>query len=229
MDLPTDLPKRACQRVVAFAEPTLRPSCTSVLGVNRLTYSNYRQTLHPVPNFREDRATQAAARLLQLQGSRMNVLKLIKLLYLVDRTALVRFGRPVTFDSYVSMPHGPVLSLTLDRINAEPNSVNGFYWHRYISERQGYDVQLAAEAPYDQLSQAEEEVIDEVFARFGHMTQFQLRDWCHEHLPEWKDPQGSSTPIEIADVLRAEGFNEDEARSIEDALAAEALIEQIAR
>lgn len=178
--------------------------------------------------FREDRATQAAARLIKLQGGRMNVLKLIKLMYLVDRNALTRFGRPVTFDSYFSMPHGPVLSMTLDRINAEPNPSNGFYWHNYISERQGYDVVLKADAPRDQLSQAEEELIDEVFQQFGNLNQWQLRDWCHEHLAEWKDPQGSALPIEIADVLRAAGFSDDQATAVEDALTAEALLEQIA-
>jgi uncharacterized phage-associated protein len=179
--------------------------------------------------FREDRATQAAGRLLKLQGGKMNVLKLIKLLYLVDRAALIRFGRPVTFDSYFSMPHGPVLSITLDRINSEPNPAVRSYWHSYISERQGYDVELTAAVPHDQLSQAEEELIDEVSVQFGKMTQWQFRDWCHEHLPEWKDPQGSAVPIEIADVLRAAGFNADQTAAVEDALAAEALLEQIAQ
>lgn len=179
--------------------------------------------------FREDRATQAAGRLLQLQGGRMNVLKLIKLLYLVDRAALIRFGRPVTFDTYVSMPHGPVLSITLDRINAEPNPAGDSYWHAYISERQGYDVQITAPVPRDQLSDAEEGLIDEVFAKYGNLSQWELRDWCHEHLPEWKDPQGSAVPIEIADVLRAAGFDDERIADVEDALAAEALLEQIAQ
>jgi len=57
------------------------------------------------PGFNEAKATQAAALLLKLRGGRMNYMKLIKLLYLVDRTALIRWGRPVTFDSYCSMPH----------------------------------------------------------------------------------------------------------------------------
>ena len=181
------------------------------------------------PMFREDRTTQAAARLLKLQGGTMNILKLIKLLYLVDRTALARFGRPITFDSYVSMPHGPVLSLTLDRINADPDIPDASYWHRYISERQGYDVKLIADAPSDQLSAAEEGVIDGVNADFGRMSQFELRDWCHAHLPEWTDPKGSSYPIGIAEILRAQGFDDEDARGVEEALASEAALQQIVR
>jgi hypothetical protein len=61
------------------------------------------------------------------------------------------------------------------------------------------------------------------------MNKYQLRDWCHDHLPEWHDPDGSATPISVADVLRAEGFDDEEAKQVEDALEAEALIEHIAR
>lgn len=179
--------------------------------------------------YQEDRATQAAGRLLKHEGGRMNILKLIKLLYLVDRTALTQFGRPVTFDSYFSMPHGPVLSMTLDRINADPDPARGTYWHRYVSERQGYDVQLIAPTPNDQLSQAEERVIDDVFGEFGKMNQWELVEWCHRHLPEWKDPQGSAVRIEIADILRATGLSTEQAAAVEDALAAEALLDQLAR
>ncbi len=53
--------------------------------------------------FNERKATQAAAYLLQMRGGTMSYMKLIKLLYLADRAALVRFGRPITTDRYVSM------------------------------------------------------------------------------------------------------------------------------
>jgi hypothetical protein len=43
-------------------------------------------------------------------------MKLIKSLYLADRTALIRLFRPVTFDSYCSLPYGPNLSRTLNLI-----------------------------------------------------------------------------------------------------------------
>ena len=52
-----------------------------------------------VLRFNERRATEAAARFLKLRGGRMKYLKLIKLLYFLDREALLRWGRPVTTDS----------------------------------------------------------------------------------------------------------------------------------
>jgi len=47
------------------------------------------------PRYREDKATQAAARLLKLRGGTRSHLKLIKLLYLVEREAPARFGAPL--------------------------------------------------------------------------------------------------------------------------------------
>jgi hypothetical protein len=41
-----------------------------------------------------EKATEAAAKFLKLRGGRMSYLKLIKLLYLLDREALLRWGRP---------------------------------------------------------------------------------------------------------------------------------------
>jgi uncharacterized phage-associated protein len=60
--------------------------------------------------FNEAKATEAACLLLRLRGGKMSYIKLIKLLYLLDRTSLLRWGRPVTTDRYVSMDQGPVVS-----------------------------------------------------------------------------------------------------------------------
>jgi uncharacterized phage-associated protein len=176
--------------------------------------------------YREAKATQAAGRLLRLRGAPMSHLKLIKLLYLVDREALIRWGRPVTYDSYFSMPHGPVLSFTLDRIN-EPEYSPGAYWHTVIGSKRNNEVQLVTDAvPNDQLSPAEEQLIDEVFARYGHMTRWQLRDFTHT-LPEWHDPQGSSRPIDPADILRHAGYSEAEIRDVAAELEESALADAI--
>jgi len=64
--------------------------------------------------FNERKATQVAAQFLRLRGGRMSYMKLIKLMYLADREALLRWGRPISTDRYVSMDKGPVLSRVLD-------------------------------------------------------------------------------------------------------------------
>lgn len=170
--------------------------------------------------YREDKTTQAAARLLERAGGRMNHMKLIKLLYLAERRALIQWGRPITFDWYFSLPHGPVLSFTLNKINESLDPAATSYWHRYVSERSGNEVQLRERAPNDQLSPAEEKLLDEIWRQFGGMNEWQLRDYTHT-LPEWRDPQGSRLPIEIRDILLGEGMSEDDVKEVEDALSAE--------
>jgi uncharacterized phage-associated protein len=170
--------------------------------------------------FREDRVTQAAARLLRLHGARMPYLKLIKLLYFADRRALLELGRPISYDLFVSMPHGPVLSRTYDVILGEPETDS--YWRRFISAPESYEVRLLEEPPNDQLSPAEEGIIDSVFQRFGWMDKWALRDYTHKKLPEYQDPKGSSVPISIHEILLAQGMDEQDAQAIEDELEAEA-------
>src|SRR5215813_9090555 len=152
--------------------------------------------------FNERRATEAAARFLKLRGGRMSYLKLIKLLYLLDREALLRWGRPVTTDRYVSMDNGPVVSRIYDLIREEPAPGTDSIWRHYISAPQQWDVALLAEPATDELSRAEEALIEEIFGKFGNRTRWDLVQVSHE-LPEWQDPNGSAIPIQYRDILRA--------------------------
>ena len=116
--------------------------------------------------FNEAKATQAAARLLRNRGGRMSYMKLIKLLYLADREALARWGRPITTDSYVSMKHGPVLeweSLNLITDPDDPSQVQTA-WSKHISAPENYDVVLKEDSSGDLLSEVEE--MNSSMARF---------------------------------------------------------------
>jgi uncharacterized phage-associated protein len=177
------------------------------------------------PAFREDRVTQAAARLLELGGGEMFYLGLMKLLYLVDRRALLELGRPISFDRFASMPHGPVLSRTCDLMTQEqaPDS----YWARFISAPYEYKVRLKAAAPpTSALSPAEEAIIASVHDEFGQWSRWKLVDYVHT-LKEWHDPNGSSLPLPIKDILTAAGWSEEAARALELDLTGEAYLEYI--
>lgn len=176
--------------------------------------------------FRQERATQAAARLLQLRGGRMAYLKLLKLLYLADRKALLDLGTPITFDRYVSMKNGPVLSQTYNLIVEEDDPSGPSYWRKYISAPVGWDVVLEAEAPRTELSRAQEQILEETFAQFGHMNRWDLVRFMHT-LEEWRDPHGSSVPIDIEEILKAGGMNEADRAGVEEKLAAEEALAQL--
>jgi len=156
----------------------------------------------------------------------MAYMKLLKLLYLTDRKALLEHGRPVTHDRFVSMDHGPVLSQTYNLIVAEESPDVHSYWRQFISEPSNYEVSLLRDAPNSELSRAQEDVIESVFAEFGHMRRWELVDFCHT-LPEWIDPKGSSIPISLSDVLRAGGMEAEDIDAVVEALSAEDALDQL--
>jgi len=86
------------------------------------------------PRYNERKATHLSTYLLQKSEGEMFLLKLMKLLYLVDRAALVELGHTVTCDSYVSMNNGPVLSQTFNLMNGMIQDTEGV-WDSMISPR----------------------------------------------------------------------------------------------
>jgi uncharacterized phage-associated protein len=180
--------------------------------------------------FNERKATEAAARFLSLRGGRMSYLKLIKLLYLLDREALLRWSRPVTTDRYVSMDNGPVVSRIYDLIREEPAPETDPIWRHYISAPQGREVVLIAEPEPAELSRAEAGLIDEIYAEYGAKNRWDLVRISHE-LPEWQDPKGSAIPIEYRDILRAGQKTDAEIAAVEAELeslaAAEAMLQPL--
>jgi uncharacterized phage-associated protein len=162
--------------------------------------------------FDEAKATQAAAFLLALRGGQMHYLKLIKLLYLADRAALTRWGIPITTDRYVSMNHGPVLSNVFNLIAEEGPKPT---WSRFISAPLGdYEVRLLQEAPTDRLSRAEENLLREIHAEYGHRNRWELVENVMHKLPEWTFPDGSSVSISVRDILEGAGEDEQEIKAV---------------
>jgi uncharacterized phage-associated protein len=181
-----------------------------------------------VLRFNERRATEAAARLLKLRGGRMKYLKLIKLLYFLDREALLRWGRPVTTDRYVSMDNGPVVSRIYELILDEPAPGTQSVWRSYISAPANWDVQLMREPETEELSRAEEALIEEIFLNYGKKNRWELVNLSHQ-FPEWRNPEGSALPISYEDILRAGNKSEEEIAAAEAELdslaAAESLLQ----
>ena len=60
--------------------------------------------------FHIGKATEAGCLLLERAGGQMNIMKLVKLMYLLDRLSLDRRGVPVAGGDYLSMRNGPVTS-----------------------------------------------------------------------------------------------------------------------
>lgn len=161
--------------------------------------------------FREDKTTQMAARFLALADGRISYLKLLKLLYLADKQMLIDHGKPITYDRWYAMKHGPVLSSTYNLIKSTAPSE---YWANYIHTEK-YDVVLSDDPGTDALSTAEDRIIDTVFKKYQDHDGWQMVHIV-QPLSEWEDPGDTSREMTYGDVLRVEGFDAEDIENILD-------------
>uniref|UniRef100_E6QVA4 Antitoxin SocA-like Panacea domain-containing protein n=1 Tax=mine drainage metagenome TaxID=410659 RepID=E6QVA4_9ZZZZ len=165
--------------------------------------------------FDERKAAQVAAYFLiraSKTGANVTLLKLMKLMYLSERLSYERFGFPIIGDSLVSMPHGPVLSRTLDLMNFG-SLKDDSAWDSLIAEKAGRDVALnnhdnLTVDDLRELSESDIEVLDSIWEKFGKMSAIALREYTHdsENCPEWQDPDGSSIPIQLETLFQKLGY-----------------------
>lgn len=172
------------------------------------------------PRF-EQKTTEAAAFFIQLCGGRVKYIKLLKLLYYADREAFALWERPITYDNYVAMTYGPVLSSTYNLIKGD---LDGSYWNLYIITNGNY-VHLREEPPaFKKLSPAEIELIHKIFDKYRLIDPFVLSMHSHD-LPGYKKPpRGSSVPISLKELLEAFKYPPEEIDRIASEVTEESSI-----
>jgi len=177
--------------------------------------------------FNERKAVQAAGRLMAQCGGEMNYMALIKLLYLIDRASLLRFGRTVTGDAVVAMKQGPVLSAVFDRVSQRKQHLPKSAWHQFIPRPAPYvfTVRFSGLPDLSALSEAEVALIDEICAKHRNLSETGLVALTHT-LPEWHDPGESSQPIPFEAILRAGCKTEEEIRAIQREAAADDFMDR---
>jgi uncharacterized phage-associated protein len=177
----------------------------------------------------ERKVTQMAAYFLQKRGGRMSHLKLMKLLYLADRESLRLHGLSMSGDCLVSMPHGPVLSMTLNLMDGDVESrPDG--WESLISTKENHELALKSELQpdaLDELSKADTDILESTWNQFGNLSRWQIRDYTHQHCPEWEDPHGSSKPIRFEKLFQALGRPTDEAKRLAEHIGEQQHIDEL--
>jgi uncharacterized phage-associated protein len=161
---------------------------------------------------------------LKTGNNAVNVLKAVKLVYLSDRENIANYGFPILDERRVCMKHGPVNSYTYDHIKGEVPPEHDGGWAEFVSDRAGHNVGLANDAlkidDLDELSDAELDTLESVWANYGHLDQWQLVEFTHDKakIPEWIDPKslGSKT-ITLESMLAAVGvpFHNEHAAEME--------------
>ena len=149
-------------------------------------------------------AAQAAAYFAKQAGGAIDWLKLIKLMYLAERNSMEKYDRPMFHDLYFSMDRGPVPSMVYYLIDGrETHPV----WSKFMCGQNGKNaiIESTGEDDFDHLSEANTEILDELWHQFADMDGNELADWTHRKCPEWQAPQGGAARITHQSVFRSLG------------------------
>jgi hypothetical protein len=177
--------------------------------------------------YNERRTTQAAAVFLKKAGGKLNYMVLIKFLYLLDREALLRWGSPISGDSYLSMRWGPLLSRTHDLITEElpEDEAAVSDWKTHIRQ-DGYEVVLDRDPGDDELSEADHALLAKIFDEFYAIYRdlkfnpFQFCDYLHSILPEYRTAErGESFDLDHHDILVAGNRKPEDIREVDALLS----------
>ncbi len=164
--------------------------------------------------FQEEIATAVAGFYLQrAPHHELNDLKLMKLLYLSEREALITLGAPIMEGRYASLPNGPVVHELLNW--TKPRGI-GPTWDEHIrfiphdGARSNHLVLIKEIDASKYVSDAELRLLESVWARYRHRTKWEMVDMTHE-FPEWdeavadKGAPVKSKKIDLLDIL-VKGF-----------------------
>lgn len=152
------------------------------------------------------KSIQTIAYFVRKAGGTAEKLKLIKLVYLADRLSFARRGKPINFDSYFSLPHGPVASSAL---NGMDHNLSDPAWDALALAENRKDVTVLAEVAEDHLSRADRAILDETWNEFGGMTASQIRNWTHRNCPEYVEVgPAASLPIDLPELLAQVGIED---------------------
>lgn len=155
--------------------------------------------------------------LLWKAGGAMPYLKLLKLVYLADRKALLETGETLTGDSYSAMKLGPVPYFTYNCLK------QGKFPSDWI-EHKKYDARLKKEVDsedpletFDLLSPMTQNILESTWEKYGDMNKYALAKLTHTICPEWKNCKDDS--IELADILKAEGYSSAQIHAVLERIA----------
>lgn len=179
--------------------------------------------------FNPDKFSACVTMLAQADLRELTKLKIVKLLYFIDKIHLLKYGRPVLGDIYYHWDHGPVplKSLTVlnevindDDVSGEQGEsdkdnlkhfvkLNKYHVLKVIHRR--YPVfELKKEPNLDCLSVSEQEAVREAIKCYGHLSPLALRNKTHEEAT-WK-------ATERNDEIDYRLFFEDGDKSSQEAL-----------
>jgi uncharacterized phage-associated protein len=170
-----------------------------------------------VLGFESRKAAQMSAYFAIKAEGLIEKLKLIKLIYLSERTYIGENHYPMLFDEFYSLPNGPICSCTLKGIDGV---IHTEIWDEFIARNGNIVVAVKRflRDDFDEISDDEIDTLDKIWQEFGWMSASQIRNYSHENCPEYTEIESGRIPISYRDVLEALG--DDAASEVDRDIAA---------
>ncbi len=136
------------------------------------------------------------------RGKTVSQYDLVKTLFLADRAHLNEWGRPITYDNYAAMLHGPVPSLGYDLLKANAKAmrdhgIRAFPW-TVVDQPKNIKHFYPIENSYDvdaHLSQSDLEALNDALATVVRLGFSQIRRLTHEdpaYVDAWREDGGKA-------------------------------------
>ncbi|WP_017259098.1 Panacea domain-containing protein [Pedobacter arcticus] len=141
--------------------------------------------------------------------------KVFKILYFADQFHLKKYGQPLTGESYIAMPYGPVPSFLYDVFKAAEKGNSPFkeaieLSRQFIVKRDGKIPVVSAydEVNLDELSESNIEVLTQALRENKALSFEELVSKSHDEA--WaKAEQQQDTEISYLDMAKVAGTNEE--------------------
>lgn len=148
---------------------------------------------------------------------------LVKALFLADKSHLNRFGRPITFDNYVAMDHGPVPSFAYSLLKQEINlkavyGIDAPLWDRKpapeVSKNAFHFVSPKRKVNFDILSGTDVDALSDALTVVSRLSFSQLRKITHgdpAYVDAWEDEADrKSFPMSYGLIFDVPDFDQAE-------------------
>jgi len=152
------------------------------------------------PLFNEPKATEAAVLFIGTVGERANLVRILAMMYLVDRRLIAEFGYGLTDDSYLALEGLVAVPSDLLQHAFRPFSS---LWHRHIETSRHQRFRMTHEFERDALSYKEREVVNAVSGAYATLSNKRFIEAFGREAPEVQEI--GSGPFTLERVLIAVG------------------------
>ncbi|MFA5072022.1 MAG: Panacea domain-containing protein [Candidatus Pacearchaeota archaeon] len=153
-------------------------------------------------NFNYKKTIQVLNFLAKNSNGKIDKLKAIKLIWLIDRLHLRKYGRMITNDIYFAMRLGPVGSFSKDYAGGNVlDEEERIYYDKYISFKDN-TITSIRDVEEGIFSDSDKEVMKEIITNYGNCSKTSLINFSHI-FPEWskfKDIIDGGTQREPMDI-----------------------------